>query len=329
MRFEFTRWWWLAALVLLPLMWRMWRRGGGAVVRYPLAGGLKRICGTGRVWGRTVVFVLRSLAVLCMVLALAGPCTVHVMENVETEGVDIMLVMDVSRSMMAEDFKPRNRLEVAKQVVRDFIRGRRYDRMGLVVFAGEAFTQCPLTLDYDILQTFVERLHIGSVKKDGTAIGMAIATALNRLKDSKAKSKVIILLTDGANNAGRIDPLTAADLAASLGVRIYTIGVGKGDTAPVPVDDPVFGRRYVWVNVELNEEVLKQIAARTDGRYFRAVDKESLSRIFHTIDSLEKSKVKVKKFTRRRELAPRFAMAALLLLALEVLLDNTVFMKVP
>ena len=245
-----------------------------------------------------------------------------------TEGVDIVLALDISSSMLAEDFKPNNRLEAAKLVAKDFIKGRTNDRIGIVVFAAKSFTQCPLTLDYGILLNFIDEVESGMIE-DGTAIGMAIANAANRLRDSKAKSKIVILLTDGQNNKGQLDPITAAKVAQAFDIRIYTVGVGKRGTALYPVDDPIFGKRYVQMPVQIDEKTLKEIAKITKGSYYRATDKESLDKIFQEIDQLEKTKIEIKQFARFKELFSTYLFMALGLIVVEVVLTNTKFRKIP
>lgn len=277
---------------------------------------------------RHISFALRMLALTLLIVAFARPQSSHTEEEIITEGIDIVLALDISSSMLAEDFKPNNRLEAAKLVAADFIRGRQHDRIGMVVFAAKSFTQCPLTLDYGILLKFLEEIESGMIE-DGTAIGMAIANAANRLRDSKAKSKIVILLTDGENNRGELDPLTAAKVANAFGIRIYTIGVGKRGSALYPVDDPIFGKRYVKIPVKIDEATLKEIAKFTGGSYYRATDKESLGQILKEIDQLEKTKIEVKQFTRYKELFASFLFVALGAIVLETTLANTKFRKIP
>jgi Ca-activated chloride channel family protein len=279
------------------------------------------------VWHR-IPLVLRALAVTFFVLALARPQSGRHSQEILTEGIDIILCLDISGSMKAEDFKPKNRLHVAKEAAAQFIAGRGNDRMGMVVFAGQSFTQCPLTLDQGILLDFLERIQIGMIE-DGTAIGMALGTSINRLRDSSAKSKVIILLTDGINNRGQIDPITAARMAAALDIKIYTIGAGKRDHAPYPVDDPIFGRRYVQMPVEIDEEILKEIADITGGQYFRATAAEKLSQIYAQIDQMEKTQVKTREYVEYSEKYHYALMPALLLLLVEVALVHTRWRKIP
>ena len=271
---------------------------------------------------------LRVLALALLITALARPCNVSSDREFQTHGLDIMISLDLSGSMLAEDFQPENRIYVAKQEAVKFIQGRENDRIGLVVFAKKAFTQCPLTLDYRVLVELLSELRVGMIA-DGTAIGMGIATAVNRLRDSDAKSKVLILITDGANNAGNIDPITAAELARTFDIKIYTIAVGRGGLVPFPIDDPLFGKRYVQANVEIDEMTLKRIADITGGLFFRARDPQSLSEIYEKINRLEKSEVKVKEYKSYKELFAMFLVPALLLLLIDILLRQTVLLKVP
>jgi Ca-activated chloride channel family protein len=247
---------------------------------------------------------------------------------VTTQGVDIMLVLDVSSSMRTLDFKPNNRLFVAKKVMEEFILGRHHDRLGLVVFSGKSFTQCPLTLDYGILVQFLRQVNFGQVE-DGTAIGTAILNTTNRLRASTAKSKVMILLTDGSNNAGEVDPVTAAKAAKALGIKIYTIGVGKEGDQPMEFDDPYFGKRIVTVRTDVDEPMLRTIASLTNGQFYRAQDSKALENIYGTIDKLEKTEIKTTSYYRYQELFANLLIAALILLLFEIALANTRFMKIP
>ena len=279
---------WLVLLVALPFAWWWARRRRREALVLPAlarAGDLPR---TWRERLRWAPDALRAAAFLAMVFALARPQELAAGRPLTTSGIDIVLTIDASGSMKAEDFQPRNRLEVAKQAAADFVEERPSDRLGLVTFAGQAVTQAPLTLDHQAVGNAIRRIEIGGLT-DGTAIGTALATAVNRLRASDARSKVVILLTDGVNNAGQIDPLTAARTAQALGVRVYTIGVGTTGEAPYLLDDPRFGRRYVRVVVRIDEEVLREIASRTGGRYFRATDPEALSQVYAAIDRLERS----------------------------------------
>jgi len=260
--------------------------------------------------------VLRLLLLVFLVLALAGPRTGVSAVDVDAEGIAIVVAVDISSSMLAEDFQPRNRLGVAKEKVISFIRGRRYDRIGMVAFAGEALTQVPITVDYDVLYRAIEQLEVGTLE-DGTAIGTAIATAANRLRRAPGESRVIILMTDGENNRGEVDPLTAAQAAAAFGIKIYAIGVGTEGVAPIPVRRGMFGGyEYANLPVHIDEELLGSIAEITGGRYFRATNEAALDSIYRQIDQLEKTEVEVRRYT---EYTPRhlplLLMAAALLLA--------------
>ena len=271
-------------------------------------------------------FALRIIALVLIIIILARPQTTNSWQNSEIEGIDIMLAVDVSTSMLAEDLKP-NRLEAAKDVAAEFINGRPNDNIGITLFAGESFTQCPLTVDHAVLLNMVKNVRCGLVE-DGTAIGMGIANAVSRLKDSKAKSKVIILLTDGTNNKGDISPLTGAEIAKSFGIRIYTIGVGTNGTAPYPY--PVAGTvQYINMPVEIDENTLTQIAGTTDGNYFRATSTSKLKEVYHEIGKLEKTKLNVKEYSKRKEEDQWCAVMAFLCILLEVLLRNTVLKKIP
>jgi Ca-activated chloride channel family protein len=281
---------------------------------------------------RHVLIALRVLIIVLLVIALARPQSGKAHSKVTTEGIDIILALDVSSSMLAEDFnlnkKRRNRLYVAKEVVKDFIEWRQNDRIGMVVFAGQAYTQCPLTLDYDVLLQFLEKVEIGMVE-DGTAIGSAIGVCVNRLRTSKAESKVVILLTDGRNNAGEIDPLTAAELSKTYGMKIYTVGAGTKGLAPYPTKN-LFGlKTYRSIQIDIDDEGLTEIAEITGGKYFRATDTESLKEIYRQIDSLEKTKMEEAIYTEYDELFHYLVIPALGMLLFEVVLANTRFRKIP
>ena len=251
-----------------------------------------------KVYLRHVRFALRILVITCLIIVLARPQSTDNWQNSSTEGVDIVLALDISGSMMARDFKP-DRVEAAKDVAAQFVSGRENDNIGLVIFAGESFTMCPMTTDHAVLLNLMKDVHCGMVD-DGTAIGDGLATAINRIKDGPAKSKTIILLTDGTNNAGDIAPLTAAQIAKSLGIRVYTIGVGSKGLAPYPVQTP-YGITYQNMPVEIDESALQQIAATADGKYFRATNKNVLKNIFEEIDKMEKTKLTVKEYSRKEE----------------------------
>ncbi len=269
---------------------------------------------------------LRIASFAFFVIAAARPQSFSSGENIFTEGIDIAMVLDISGSMLAEDFKP-NRLEAAKKVTDDFIKGRTTDKIGLVIFSGESFTQCPLTIDYNVLRNLLSEIKSGMIV-DGTAIGNAIANGVNRLKDSKSKSKVMILLTDGVNNAGEIDPITAAQIAQKFGIRIYTVGVGTIGEAPYPFQTP-FGIRYQMVPVEIDENVMKQISAITGGKYFRATNNRKLVEIYEEIDRLEKTRVEVTSYRNAKELFYGWVFVGLFLLLADIGLSRTYFKKLP
>jgi Ca-activated chloride channel family protein len=304
------------------------RKQSAASIRFSDLQIIKRSVKTGRQKYRRLLAALRVAAVAMMIAAFARPQAGTENREVTSEGIDIMLALDISGSMRAEDFKPENRLYVAKEEIKKFVSKRTSDRIGLVVFSQSSFTQCPLTLDYGVLLNFLDQVKFGMIK-DGTAIGMALANCVNRLRESTAKSKVIILLTDGVNNAGEIDPLTAASIAKTMGVKIYTIGVGRPGNAMYPVDDPIFGKRYVYLPNEIDEDVLREIAQKTGGKYFRARSERELEQIYDEIDGLEKTKVKVNEYIQYRELFPLFAFLGFGFIVLEMILGQTVFRKIP
>ncbi len=280
---------------------------------------------------RHSLIVFRCLALVLLVLALARPQSGRESREFLTQGIDIVLALDVSSSMKAKDLdhQQKSRLDVCKEVVTQFVEGRRNDRLGLVVFAGESYTQCPLTLDYRIFQTFLDLVEIAGDSWDGTAIGTGIATAVNRLRKSDAKSKVAILLTDGVNNRGEIDPITAAKAAKVVGVRIYTIGAGSDGTVRRKVDSGIFGSRYVTDKVEIDEEVLKEVAAITGGRYYRATSEQKLEEIYTEIGEMEKVEIKTRDYVDYDERFAGFLWPGLFLIGLEVLLANTRFRRIP
>ncbi|MCE5174144.1 MAG: VWA domain-containing protein [Bacteroidales bacterium] len=273
-----------------------------------------------------VPFILKMLAFAMIVIALARPQSTNSWQNVSTEGIDIVVTLDISSSMLAEDLKP-NRLEAAKNVASSFISGRPNDNIGLVVFSAESFTQCPLTTDHAVLLNLFGGIQSGMIE-DGTAIGLGLANAVNRIKDSPAKSKVIILLTDGSNNRGDIDPITAAGLAKTFGVRVYTIGIGTRGKAPYPFQT-AYGVQYQNIDVVIDEGPLRQIASITGGKYYRATDNSKLKNIYNEIDQLEKTKMKVHEYSKKNEEYRAFGVAALILLLLEIFLRNTVLRRLP
>jgi Ca-activated chloride channel family protein len=320
--------WALAALLLLPLL--VWRRRqdvarGAAVLWIRVAGA----------WGAGLaalpvraVGVAPWLVLSVALLALARPQEGLRQSETETRGVDIVLALDISPSMRAEDFRPRNRLFVAKETAREFIRQRPHDRVALVAFAATSFTQCPLTLDHTVLVELLSGLDFG-MAEDGTAIGMGLATAVSRLKESKTPSKVVVLLSDGESNRGAIDPLTGAELARALGVKVYTILVGRGGVVPVPVDDPVFGRRIEMVRMDVDETTMREIARRTGGRFFRAVDADALANIYAAIDRLERAPIRSLEYREYVDLGPLFLGVAAVLLLLHGLSGSTWAFRLP
>ncbi len=271
-------------------------------------------------------FILRMIAMALVIVVLARPQSTNSWQNVTTEGINIMLTLDISSSMLAEDLKP-NRMEAAKSVASSFIAGRPNDNIGLVVFAAESFTQCPLTTDHTVLLNLFGSIKSGLVE-DGTAIGLGLANAISRIKDSEAKSKVIILLTDGTNNRGDIDPITAAEIAKTFGIRVYTIGVGTKGKAPYPFQT-AYGVQYQDIDVVIDEEPLRQIAAITGGEYYRATSNSSLKNIYNEIDKLEKTKFNVKEYSKKNEEYRLFALLALLVFLLEFLLRHTLLRRIP
>jgi Ca-activated chloride channel family protein len=319
----------LLALLLIPLVYLVFRKRkrersvAFSSLGMVLAAGLEAPA-----WKRHAKFALRVIALVLIILGAARPQTGRSEHTRKSEGIDIMLVLDASSSMQAQDLKPNNRLFVAKKVIADFIAKRSTDRIGLVVFSAQAITQCPLTLDYAVLGALVERVDFGMLE-DGTAIGVGLATACNRLKDSEAKSRIVILLTDGRNNAGMVSPVTAAEVAKTLGIKVYTIGVGTRGQAPVPIDDPLFGRRLVPMDIQLDEESLKNIAALTEGRYFRATDTDELIKIYDTIDKLERTTVDTKTFVSYTDRFSLFVAPALALLLLQFLLSEVWLREIP
>jgi len=327
--FRFEDPWVLGLLAIVPLTYWLGARGERrtGALRFS-ALDMARQAGNGiSVWLPRVPALLGAVGVTAVIVALARPQTGITSETLLTEGIDIIMVMDVSSSMLAEDLKP-NRLQAAKGVAADFVGGRRNDRIGLVAFAGEAFTQAPLTLDYSVVQSLIGELQVGIIE-DGTAVGMGLGTAVKRLQASDAESKVVILLTDGRSNRGEIGPVTAARMAQALGVRVYTVGVGTRGNAPVPIADPLVGTRLVPMRVDIDEPTLQEIAELTGGRYFRATDNESLTSIYEEIDQLERTEIEVENFTQYAERFPVVLAFGLLLLLMEVGLAQTVLRKLP
>lgn len=330
--FRFQAPWILILLLTLPLMvWYGLKNLGSSQIRFSSLLVLKQLKTPASLMFRKGLLAVRCLAVCLFILALARPQSGMKSTEVSTEGVDIMLCLDTSGSMQALDFKEGDkrvtRLAIVKKVVADFIKGRANDRIGMVVFAQEAFTQCPLTLDYGVLLNLLDNVDFG-MAGDSTAIGSALAVCVKRLKDLQSKSKVIILLTDGRNNTGTINPATAADIASSYKIKVYTIGVGTEGEAPFLVDS-FFGKQYMYQKVDLDEETLKDIAQKTGGKYFRATNTEALQNIYKQIDAMEKTEAKIKEYMEYNELFAFFLIPGLCLLLLEVLLANTRLRKIP
>ena len=328
--FRFAHPLWLIALLLLPLPALRYWRGKPATLQYSdlqLVRGLPR---SARLRLRWLPSALRLAALAMLVLAVARPQTGRDLEIIRGKGVDIVMVLDISGSMEALDFEPQNRLGAAKQVTDEFIARRHYDRIGLVVFAREAFSQSPPTFDYAVLRRQLAKVELAPDLRldDGTAIGLGLAQASAMLRESDAQSRVIILLTDGVNNAGQIDPLTAAQIAAALDIKVYTVGAARPGQVPIPVDG-LFGPTTQMIESEIDEETLRRIADETGGLYFRAKDTDGLTQIYAQIDQLEKSEVEVQVFTRYRELAGWLLLPALGLILLEMLLRNTLFRTLP
>ena len=327
--FEFAnpKYFLLLVLLLPMILWYVFKeKKSHADLQFSSLRAFRGIRHAGRVWLRHVLFALKVLAIVFLVTALARPQSSNSWQTYTSEGLDIVLGLDISTSILARDFSP-DRLEAAKEVATKFILERPQDRIGLVVFAGESFTQCPLTTDQAVLVNLLREVQSGMIE-DGTAIGLGLANAVNRLKDSPAKSKVVILLTDGVNNRGAIAPVTAAELAKTYGIRVYTIGVGTYGEAPYPVPSP-FGVQLQNMRVEIDEDVLRQIATVTGGQYFRATDNSKLEQIYKEIDQLEKSKMEVKHFSKKQEQYFWFGLIGVLLLVGEALLRYTLLRKIP
>ena len=319
---------WLLGILPVLVAYYVWRQlKGGASLRISSVSGVADAPKTVRYWLRHVPFALRIIVLALLIVALARPQGVEENARTNTEGIDIVLAIDVSGSMLARDFKP-DRITAAKEVAGSFIADRFGDRIGLVAFAGEAFTQSPLTTDQGTLQTMLGRIRSGVIE-DGTAIGNGLATAINRLRESDSKSKVIILLTDGVNNRGEMAPLMAADIAADMGIKVYTIGVGTRGKAPYPVVDMFGNMSFQPMDVEIDELTLESIAERTGGKYFRATDKEKLQAIYDEINTLEKSKVEITDFTVYHEEFLTWLLAAMALLLLEFLMSNVILKRIP
>ncbi|GHU57573.1 aerotolerance protein BatA [Bacteroidia bacterium] len=316
-------------LLLIPLIgWYIWKlRKSQASLQVSSSQAFDAAGTTSyKVWLRHLPFVLRMAAIALLIIVLARPQSTDNWQNSSKEGIDIMMTVDVSTSMLAEDLKP-NRLEAAKDVAASFINGRPNDNIGLVVFSGESFTQCPLTTDHAVLLNLFKDIRCGMIE-DGTAIGLGLANAVSRIKDSQSKSKVIILLTDGSNNMGEIAPVTAAEIAQAFGIRVYTIGVGTKGMAPYPFQT-AFGIQYQNIPVDIDENILKQIATTTGGQYFRATDNASLKDIYSEIDQLEKTKISVQEFSKKEEEYKNWALLLFALLLVEIVLKNSLLRNIP
>jgi len=315
-------------LLLLPMIaWYIWKqKKAGASIQFSSDMGFVRIPKSWKYYLRHSVFVFQLLSLSILIVALARPQSSNSWSNVTTKGIDIVIALDISSSMLAMDFQP-NRIEAAKDVAIQFISGRTNDRIGLVIFSGESFTQCPLTTDRATVVNLFKGIESGMIE-DGTAIGNGLATAVARLKDSDAISKVVILLTDGVNNRGEIAPVTAAELAKTFGIRVYTVGIGTMGVAPYPVQTP-FGVQVRDMNVEIDEPTLQKISEVTDGKYFRATNNNKLTEIYKEIDKLEKSKIDVKEYSKKQEEYVKYAVAGALLLLASILLKTTIFRNIP
>ena len=323
---EFASSYFLYGLIIIPLLvvWYIFSgRKNQAYVKFSDTSFFNGMPRSWRIYARHILFVIEMCALALLIIALARPQSSSKSQKINVEGIDIVLTIDLSSSMLAQDLKP-DRLEAAKNISADFVKGRPEDRMGLVVFASETFTQVPLTTDHGMLLNMMKELKCGMLE-DGTAIGDGLASSVSRLKDSEAISKVVILLTDGDNNAGSIDPATAAEMAKLFGIRVYTIGVGTRGTAPYPVQTPFGGIQYQQIPVTLNEPRLQQIADETGGKYYRATSNEKLEQIYDEIDQLERSKIEINEFTRVHEEFLPYVLIGLALLLMGFILKNTVF----
>ena len=319
---------WLLLIVPLLIAYYIWvGRLRATLIVSTLGSGRGRAPRTWRYWLRHLPHALRLMALSLLIIALARPVEQHAEQETTIEGIDIVLAMDISGSMLAQDFKP-NRIESSKKIASEFVADRQGDRLSIVAFAGEAFTQCPLTSDRSAVQTSLARLRSGIID-DGTAIGNGLATAINRLRESGSKSKVVVLLTDGVNNSGSMSPLMAADIAKNMGIKVYTIGVGRRGTAPTPVMDPFGNVGLAMVNVEIDEELLREISSMTGAKYFRAENAEALTKIYDEIDKMEKSKVEVNDYISYEELYLGWLIWGLILLIAELFVSRIVLNRLP
>lgn len=326
----FSHWYFLILLLLLPLMVFFDKRKGKNREQSITFSSIKPILqlGGNDKWKINTLYYLKIAGLALLIIALARPQKVNTEKIISTEGIDIVLALDISTSMLAVDFKP-NRLEAAKTVAKEFVANRKNDRIGLVVFAGETFLQCPLTIDYNVLNSFIDQVTVAEREFDGTAIGMAIANAVNRLRDSDAKSRVIILLSDGRNNAGELDPVTAAELAKTFGIKVYTIGAGKRGQADYPMQ--TFGGRTVYqkVDVQIDEKVLTEVANATGGKYFRATNKEKLLAVYNEISEMEKTEIKVKDYYNYYEMYFWFLLPGFFMIVMAIILEKSIWRKTP
>ena len=318
-------------LILVPLLilWYIFvKKRGKRFIFYSSKQLIKDSNSTAKTFFIKSLFYVKLLVLVLFILALTRPQILNYYDKESKKGIDILITLDISGSMASIDFKPKNRLEVAKEVISSFIQKRLTDRLGLVIFAGTSYTKCPLTIDYDILKYFLEETAIGELE-DGTAIGMALATSVNRIRYSKSRTKILILLTDGVNNRGEIDPRDAAKIAKDFNVKVYTIGVGTRGKAPYPVRDSFGRQQYMMVDVQIDEELLKEIANNTGGLYFRATDKDSLHQIFTEIDRWEKTEITTKRYYNARDLFIYFIFAALVILLAAEFAKRTVLRTLP
>ncbi len=326
----FSHWYFLGLLLLIPILIFFHKKKGSKreqSITFPSLSPIRQLAGNDK-WKISTLFYLKMAGIALLILALARPQKINTEKVFSTEGIDIVLALDISTSMLAVDFKP-NRLEAAKLVAKQFVENRQNDRIGLVVFAGETFLQCPLTIDYNVLKNFIDQVSVAEREFDGTAIGMAVANSVNRLRDSDAKSKVIILLSDGRNNAGELDPMTAAELAKTFDIKIYTIGAGKKGKARYPVQG--FGGRteYRLVDVQIDEEVLQAISQTTGGKYFRATNREKLLSVYNEISQMEKTEIKVKDYYNYFELYFWFLLPGFFMIIAAIILEKTIWRTTP
>ncbi len=333
MNFQFASPWLLSLLVVVPILagwhWRN-RSAKPATMQYAVAGLAKGLPNSWRLGLRPLLTIARLLGISLLVIGLARPQIGHARELIKGEGVEIALALDISGSMASLDFEPDNRLQASKAVIADFIEERPYDKLGLVIFSNEAFAQSPLTLDHNMLQRSLDQVELASDLglEDGTAIGLGLANAANMLTSSDAESKVVILLTDGVNNAGQIDPITAAEAAKTLGIKVYTIGAGRPGQVPVPVET-LFGTQISYQESQLDEDTLRRVADITGGQYYRAEDSSTLAQIYDEINQLEKSQVEIQVYNQYQEMMIWLVLPALLILVAEMFLRKTIFRTIP